>query len=136
VIGNQLAALDRLEKCVVKFACDANALSQSLIESNADGYCNLLHPQVINGPNSETSTGNTEETKPVRLIESRWDNESERCSLVVPNPVVIRSYDDESISTGFQFCKVGFATTTCLLPIAFSSFEAIAKRTFSGTARL
>ncbi len=130
MIGHQLAALNSLEKCVVKFACDANALGQSLIESNADGFCNLLHPQVVDDPNSKASTGNTEKKKPAGLIESRWNNESERCSVVIPNPVIIRSYDNESISTGLQFCKVSFATATYLLPIAFSSFKAIAKANF------
>ena len=56
----------------------------------------------------------------------------ERCSLVVPNSVVIRRYDKESISTGLQFCKVSFATAAYVLPTAFSSFKAIAKTNLLG----
>src|SRR6185503_15776643 len=100
MIGQQLTALDSLKKCVVKFACDANTLGQSLVESNTDGSCNLLHTQVVDGPYREDANRNTQKKKPVGLIESGRDSERERCSSFVPNSVVIRSYDKESISTG------------------------------------
>lgn len=67
-VGDKLATLNRLEHCVVKLACDASLVGQSLIKPDANCSRDYAQAYAARHPHHEEDKESRQQDKPYRLI--------------------------------------------------------------------
>src|SRR4051794_22792456 len=112
-----------LQQCIVQVSCNTRTLSYARFQPDLEVSMKPSHTELICPPQQQQQKPCARNLEPYCLVIRRQNRQVQGSSGFVPNAVVIRGDDSETVFPGFQVSVEGLPPSSSNLPAFIVSFQ-------------